>query len=361
MQRLLSLATLGVLGGLVWMFLQGGGLNQLAPPPGGAPTAGPAPTQQANWSNGFGFLSPTAPGHATSASPVSAGGYQYPPPAATAAPMGAGPTIRIASFNIEVFGKTKADKPYVMGTLAEIIRQFHVVAVQEIRTQDDFLIPNFVKLINAGGRRYAHIIGDRLGNTTSTEQYVFIYDTDRIEASVPTVYTVGDPDNLLHREPLVASFRTRGVNPDEAFTFTLINVHTDPSPEVLQEELDALSEVYRVVRRAGQDEDDVIMLGDFNADDQHLGRLGQIPGVTPTIRGVYTNSRQNKLYDNIIIHQPSTTEYAGRSGVYDLMKQFNLTLAQVEQVSDHFPVWAEFSVYERDYAGNIASRRGAVR
>jgi len=32
-----------------------------------------------------------------------------------------------------------------------------------------------------------------------------------------------------------------------------------------------------------------------------------------------------------------------------------------EQVSDHFPVWAEFSAYERDYAGRIASRRGAAR
>ena len=126
-------------------------------------------------------------------------------------------------------------------------------------------------------------------------------------------------------------------------------------------ELDALAEVYRVVRRAGGNEDDVIMLGDFNADDAHLGRLGQIPAITPLIRGVFTNTRQNKLYDNILIHQPSTTEYAGRSGVFNIMRQYNRTLAEAEMVSDHFPVWAEFSVYERDYAGNIASRRGTVR
>lgn len=337
MQRILSLATLGVLGGLVWMFLQGGGLNQLALQPGGSA----APSPENNWTSSFGLSSPA------STSPASA------------ATVGAGPTIRIASFNIQVFGSTKADKSHIMGTLAEIIRQFHVVAIQEVRSQDDYLIPNFVKLINSGGRRFDHIIGPRLGNTTSTEQYVYLYDTERVEASLPTVYTVGDPDNLLHREPLVATFRTRGVNPDEAFTFTLINVHTDP--DVVNDEVQALAEVYRVVRRAGGDEDDVIMLGDFNADDQHLGRLGQIPGIAPTIRGVYSNTRQNRLYDNIIIHQPSTTEYYGRSGVFDVMKQFNLSLAQAEQVSDHMPVWAEFSVYERDYAGNIASRRGTVR
>ena len=348
MQRLLSLATLGILGGLVWMFLQGGGLNQLAVDPG----AGQAQSGSSNGGGVFDFLSPAAP---TSG----AGAVQPTTIGSSAPPMGAGPTIRIASFNIEVFGKTKADKPNVMQTLAEIIRQFHVVAIQEIRTQDDYLMRNFVNLINSGGRRFDFVIGKRLGNTTSTEQYAFVFDTERVEISPATVYTVGDPDNLLHREPLVASFRTRGVNPDEAFTFTLVNVHTDPN--VVSDELDALAEAYRVIRRAGRDEDDVIMLGDFNADDSHLGRLGQIPGVTPLVRGVYSNTRQNKLYDNLIVHQPSTTEYAGRSGVFDVMRQFNLTLAQAEQVSDHFPVWAEFSVYERDYAGRIASRRSVAR
>ena len=39
------------------------------------------------------------------------------------------------------------------------------------------------------------------------------------------------------------------------------------------------------------------------------------------------------------------------------MRRYNLTQKQALEVSDHFPVWAEFSVYERDYAGRIASRR----
>ena len=104
------------------------------------------------------------------------------------------------------------------------------------------------------------------------------------------------------------------------------------------------------------------MLGDFNADDAHLGRLGQIPGITPLIRGVFTNTRQNRLYDNIIIHQPSTHRVRRPRGVFDVRAaRSTLRSRQAEQVSDHFPVWAEFSVYERDYAGRIASRRGTVR
>ena len=42
-------------------------------------------------------------------------------------------TIRIASFNIQVFGESKADKPDVMAVLAETIRRFDIVAIQEVR------------------------------------------------------------------------------------------------------------------------------------------------------------------------------------------------------------------------------------
>jgi endonuclease/exonuclease/phosphatase family metal-dependent hydrolase len=149
----------------------------------------------------------------------------------------------------------------------------------------------------------------------------------------------------------------RGVSPDEAFTFTLINIHTDPNQPDLGQELDALAEVYRVVRRSARQEDDVILLGDFNADDRRLGRLGQLPGIFPLVAGVSTNTRQDNQYDNIIIHQSSTTEYTGRSGVFDVMRTYNLNEQQALEISDHFPVWAEFSVYERDYAGRVANRR----
>jgi hypothetical protein len=41
--------------------------------------------------------------------------------------------IRIASFNLRVFGVAKAEKLAVLAELASIIRQFDIVAVQEIR------------------------------------------------------------------------------------------------------------------------------------------------------------------------------------------------------------------------------------
>ena len=413
-QRLLSLGTLGVLGGLVWMFLTGGGLEDLAEgardaqnragqygnqqAPGSYPQQNypqqnyPSqnyPQQQAPIQNGSQSNYPQqgnwTPGQTPPLQPApplvqqhgQQRGQQPAQPRTTQPPRTAvyqqassgvggalphvddGPTIKIASFNIQVFGKAKVEKAdgAVIRTLAEIVRQFDVVAIQEIRTSDDYHIPNFVKLINAGGAKYDHVIGPRIGNTRSTEQYAFIFDTRKIMVDYSSMYTLSDPDNVLHREPLVAHFQTR-LNPDSAFSFTLVNIHTDP--DEADEEVDAMADVYRVVRRAGGNEDDVIILGDLNADDRQItsSRLGQIPGLYPLIKGLFTNTRQTKLYDNLVIHQPSTTEYTGRSGVFDMVRQFNITQEQALMVSDHLPVWAEFSAYERDYSGQIASRSG---
>jgi endonuclease/exonuclease/phosphatase family metal-dependent hydrolase len=296
-----------------------------------------------------------------------AGQFSAPPAAQTPAilagqtnnaPQRGGPTIRIASFNIQILGDDKASKPYIMQTLAQIVHNFQIVAIQEIRTKNDYLLDAFLRdYVNAGGGRYYdYVIGPRLGRSNSKEQYAFIYDASAVEVNRGRIYTVNDPQDLLHREPLVAMFRARGPAQHEAYTFVLVNIHTDP--DETDEELDTLADVYHAVRQASGGEDDIIILGDINVDDRHLGRLGQIPGVRPVVTGVFTNTRQTKLYDSIIIHRPSTAEFTGRWGVYDVQRLHQLSPDQALQVSDHLPIWAEFSVYESAAPGRIAAGSG---
>ncbi len=263
-------------------------------------------------------------------------------------------TIRIASFNIQVFGTTKASKPQVMDILARIVRQFDVVAIQEVRSRDQSLIPGFVDLVNATGRRFDYAISPPLGRTSSTEQYVFIFDTASVEIDRIQLYTIDDPDDLLHREPYVGWFRVRGPAQEEAFTFTLANIHTDPDEVKL--ELDRLDDAYRAVRDDGRNEDDVILLGDLNVGDQGMGELGRLPGITWVISGVPTNTRGTAQYDNLVFHGQATREFTGRGGVFDFLQQYNLTQEEALEVSDHLPVWAEFSIYEGGKPGQIATR-----
>lgn len=277
-------------------------------------------------------------------------GRQAQGPGASAARQGE--TIRVASFNIQVFGVSKIEKPHAMEPIVEIVRRFDVVAIQELRAADQTVVPQFVDMLNADGSQYAYIVGPRLGRTSSKEQYVYVYDTTRIELAPQSVYTVPDPNDLLHREPLVATFRVRGPAASQAFTFSLVNIHTDP--DETDTELDALADVFESVQRNGSGEDDVILLGDLNVDEYHLGRLGQLPNIAHAIAGVPTNTRGNKSYDNIVFNRAATTEYLGQSGVLNFMAEFNLSLDQALDISDHFPVWATFSAYEGN-AGPVAA------
>jgi hypothetical protein len=170
---------------------------------------------------------------------------------------------------------------------------------------------------------------------------------------------VEDPDDLLHREPLVGWFRVRGPEPSQAFTFSLVNIHTDP--DEVKTELNVLDDVFVAVQNDGRNEDDVIILGDLNVDDRHMGELGQLPNITWCISGVPTNVRGTQLYDNIVFSKRSTVEFSGRAGVYDFMREFNLSQDEALEISDHIPVWAEFSLYEGGVPGRVATLPAAPR
>jgi hypothetical protein len=250
-------------------------------------------------------------------------------------------------------------KPHVVDVLARICRQFDVIAVQEIRSRDQDIVPRLIEAINAPGRRYDYVIGPRLPQDSESagfaEQYAFIFDLETIEVDRQQLYTVNDPEDLLAREPFVGWFRVRGPPAQEAFTFTLVNVHTDPDHADF--EVGHLARVHQAVSQDGRGEDDVLILGDFNADPEHMRELTGVSGLDWAISGEMTsNTRGTALYDNIGFQARATTEFTGHSGAFDFLREYNLTLDEALEVSDHLPVWAEFSAYEGGKRGAVAQR-----
>ena len=260
-----------------------------------------------------------------------------------------GQTIRIGSFNAQVLGRSKSDKVVVMEIMARIVRQFDVLAIQEISAEDNNVLARLIERINSTGRRYDYVAGRALGRSDPKEQYAFFFDRESVEIDRNQLYTVEDPDQLLHRPPLVGFFRVRGPAAEEAFTFTLVNLRLDSA--TAERERGFLDDVFRLVRDDGRKEDDVILLGDFQADDKQLGPLGEIPGMTVAISGTPTNTDQTQQLDNLIFNSTTTREFTGRSGTLNLMRQYNLSLQEALEVSDHLPVWAEFSIHENGEQG----------
>jgi len=253
------------------------------------------------------------------------------------------PTLKVASFNLQRFGHHKAENPFVAETVIRIIKQFDIVALQEICTQQQDLIAMIVDRVNETGYRYDYLIGPRVGRGEISEQFAFIFNTDSIETDRDQLYTVDDPDSLIVCDPLVGWFRSKKADQKSAFTFSLVNIHC--VPERASAEVRLLPELVRSIHRDGRNEDDVILVGDFGTDALTLVFLKQ-QGFTTVLNGIPTLVSGSQMTDNIVLTNKATDEYIGRSGTLDFLRKSNLSMEQALQVSDHLPIWAEFSIVE---------------
>ena len=165
-------------------------------------------------------------------------------------------TIKLASFNIQIFGKSKREKTDVMQALTDIVSQYDIIAIQEVRDSTEETVPYFVERLNqASGKAYASVTGQRVGRSSSKEQYAFIYDTSKISYTGGS-YTWKDTLDIFEREPFIAQFKAGN------FDFVLANIHTKPADA--KAEIMALEQVLKDADEYFTDDNDVIVLGDYN-------------------------------------------------------------------------------------------------
>ena len=244
--------------------------------------------------------------------------------------------------------------------LVRVLPHFDVIAVQGIRAKNRGLLVRLVEQINALGRCY-DFATDPVADRDGLAQYnAVLFDRASVEIDRSTVHFVEDPAGRFRYKPLVAAFRVRGPAQAEAFTFTLVNVQTDP--DRVAAELDLLGIVYRAVRDDGRNEDDIILLGDLEADPEHLGNLGRVaqsgrgrdePRPPPPAAPDWPTTSSS-------IAAPRSSLPAA-SGVFDLMRECDLSLQAALEISEHLPVWAEFSVYEGGQPGHVARAENGRR
>ena len=283
--------------------------------------------------------------------PAASGSDQAAPPAA----IGNRKTIRIAAANLGPLDRQKLNDRDTTTRLAEIIREFDVVAIQGVWGHNQGIVLDLLQHVNQGARNYDFALPPRVGREPVQKYSAFFFDRSVVEIDRGTVYEIGDPGQVFLNKPLVASYRVRSSNPKEAFTFTLVNVEVDPTQTEL--ELHRLADVFRAVRDDGRGEDDVLLVGSFGANPNNLGALQRIP-LMWSIADRPTTTLGTAAVDNILFESRATVEFVGRSGTLDLMSKFALSVEQASLVSDHLPVWAEFSIFEGGQTGRIAGMSG---
>ena len=219
------------------------------------------------------------------------------------------PAVRIAAWNLQVYGDAKASDPALLAAYAGVIRRYDIVVLQEIRDADGSSIVALCALLDG----YACNATSRAGRSSSKEQYVFAYRNATLLALDDHN---PDPQDRWERPPARATFLVGNR------TITLYAIHTKPT--------DAPREIRALQRLVEEESPDgsVLVLGDLNADCAYYDpkREDAFDGWRWVIDEDTTTGRSDCAYDRIF----SNTRYPA-AGV----DRMDITAA----MSDHYPVW----------------------
>jgi len=274
----------------------------------------------------------------------------------------------IGSWNIRNFGsvyeqwtenpKSPKRNLRAMACISEIVRQFDVIAIQEVKSDTFALRLLMNKFL---GSDWGVVVSDvSAGSKGNAERLAFIYDKRRVSPSglageiVLPPTKEGDPQQQFDRTPYIVGFQSA----EERFALLTAHIKYGRTPKDRLNEIRILSEFIateiRDRAKKGGEEKNLIVLGDFNIDDRGDNPLFQafistglvVPKQLINLKTTY--AKKPKFYDQIAwfmgnVDLPSS----GKAGVIDfsgaVLKE--LTISKMShRISDHFPVWVEFIV-----------------
>uniref|UniRef100_A0A8C7CUG3 Deoxyribonuclease n=1 Tax=Oncorhynchus kisutch TaxID=8019 RepID=A0A8C7CUG3_ONCKI len=260
--------------------------------------------------------------------------------------------MKVASFNIQKFGKRKLSNPNTLATLVKIVSRYDIILILEVVDERGTSVKKFLEDLNKANKKqhYTLQISTRLGRDKYKEQFMFLYRDDLVDLVGSWQYEdnqVGDVDAFA-REPYILRFKCLNTVLED---LVLIPVHTKPDDSA--KELDELYDVFLEVKKKWKT-DNVMILGDFNADGSYLSKKGM-----KAIR-----IRSDKKFHWLIEDDVDTTANTGNDNTYDRWiviygddmldavvpnsaKPFNFQIAyglseeDALKVSDHYPVEVE--------------------
>uniref|UniRef100_G3PI53 Deoxyribonuclease-1-like 1 n=1 Tax=Gasterosteus aculeatus aculeatus TaxID=481459 RepID=G3PI53_GASAC len=273
--------------------------------------------------------------------------------------------FRVCAFNLHHFGDSKSKKTNVMHTLVRIIARCDVCLLQEVRDSQELAVPQLLRRLNSYDPEhdYASVSSERLGRTASyQEQYVFVYRTDTATLTGQYQYPDDRPGDVdaFAREPFVVRFNAPRTDIRE---FVLIPQHTTPTNTT--KELDALYDVLQHVKTMWETED-VMLLGDFNADCAYLAKKNrkyvrlltqsELYWLIPEKADTTVRSTTSCTYDRIVVHGErfSRAIVPFSAKPFNFQLEYRLTEEQALEVSDHYPV----EVLLKDIAYKVVSGFG---
>jgi endonuclease/exonuclease/phosphatase family metal-dependent hydrolase len=280
----------------------------------------------------------------------------------------------VATWNLRAFGgltpKWRAepgDSPrrdlFDVRCIAEVVSRFDVVGIQEVRGN----LAALQTLLEALGPEWGAIMTDvTRGRAGNDERMAFVFDLRRVKPSglagelvvaieQETAVEEGELARQFARTPYAVSFAAGPT------ALTLVTLHVLYGEE--PERADELREIARWLadwaRREQRWNQNLIALGDFNIDRRGdplfeaftSTGLEPAPGLDEVPRTIFASGGAGKFYDQIAWFADGAKgpmlglEWLS-SGSFDFVPllQGGLTTTALSwKLSDHYPLWVEFS------------------
>lgn len=246
--------------------------------------------------------------------------------------------LKIATFNIQNFGKSKLAKPLIMDTLVSVIRNFDIVAVQEITDVSNQTAGKFLEMINDNyPAKYKMACSNRSGrefnDKRSAEQYAFYYNSSTIDLIDTTLYD-DKKNDYFQREPYIAQFKDKRTGQQ----IVMVTIHT--APEFAVQEIDALVHVAEWIPTRFKNTENLIFCGDFNASCSYAStkELDEMDFRKPPFFWIVPDNANTNLSKNDCAYD----RFVSNQKMKDKIKKWDVyRYFKTKAVSDHWPVYVE--------------------
>jgi endonuclease/exonuclease/phosphatase family metal-dependent hydrolase len=246
---------------------------------------------------------------------------------------------KLLSWNLENFGSSKSNSE--IGFIANTLRDYDIVAIQEVVAGDGGAqaVAKLADELNRKGAKWDYTISDPTSSSTyKTERYAFLWQTARVK-KIGKAWLEIKYHLEIDREPYFCTFQYANKSFTVA-TFHAITKKMQPETEIKY--LKFLPEEYPNLN--------LIFVGDFNCPQSHsvfnpLKKMGYSPIFVNQKTSLKQKCKNDTClaseFDNMFYHSSKITML--NSGVLPFYKSFN-SLKEARMISDHIPIWFEFSL-----------------
>ncbi|QAA83173.1 endonuclease [Aequorivita sp. H23M31] len=251
-------------------------------------------------------------------------------------------TLNLVSWNIQHLGRTKT--PETLSEIANILRDFDIVAIQEVVAKDPAgaqAVAMIADELNRMGFKWDYQISDptKSPSVYISERYAFLWKTSRV-SMIHRAYLDKELEDFCYREPFIASFKVKG----NKEPFYVVNYHSRKYNDRPEEEI-----IHFLDYPQRLNSQRILIAGDFNLSEKHAvwepfyrrGFKNAIKNERTTLKMKCENGDYlSHPIDNIYITSGITKVKANS---LDFVKHCD-NLEKARSISDHLPIYIEFRI-----------------